>query len=252
MKSTQTGAAVLRTGGCSVSEPYRIILSCEHGGHRIPAAYRPLFAGQAELLATHRGYDIGILPFARSLAKGLDAPLHAAEVSRLLVDLNRSRHSPTLFSEITRHLPVDEREAILRRYYAPYRQAVTQAVANELENGKVLQLSVHSFTPELHGVVRQTDIGLLYDPARPAEADFCRRWQAVIVRLDPALRVRRNYPYQGASDCLVTTLRRQFAGERYLGLEIEVNQKLLQGVSDRWRQVCRVLLDSLRAVTLTS
>jgi predicted N-formylglutamate amidohydrolase len=252
MKSTQSCAAVGRTGGCSISKPYRIILSCEHGGHRIPAVYRPLFSGQAELLATHQGYDIGILPFARFLAKELDVPMHAAEVSRLLVDLNRSRRSSTLFSEITRRLPVDEREAILRRYYAPYRQAVTQAVAKELENGTVLHLSVHSFTPELHGIVRQADIGLLYDPARPAEADFCRRWQATIVLLDPALRVRRNYPYRGTSDCLVTTLRRQFADERYLGFEIEVNQQLLQGESGRWRQMRRVLLDSLRAVTLTS
>jgi predicted N-formylglutamate amidohydrolase len=230
-----------------VAETYRIIVSCEHGGHRIPAAYRPLFSGQDELLATHRGYDIGILPFARVLARELKAPLHAAEVSRLLVDLNRSRRSPTLFSEITRQLPPGEREAILRRYYDPYREAVAQSVAEGLRNGGVLHLSVHSFTPELHGAVRRADIGLLYAPTRPAETEFCRRWQATIACLDPALRVRRNYPYRGVSDCLVTTLRRQFAGERYLGVEIEVNQKLPQGEPGRWRQVQRVLLDSLRA-----
>lgn len=235
-----------------MSEPLRIILSCEHGGHRIPAAYRPLFAGQQELLATHRGYDIGILSFARFLARELEAPLHAAEVSRLLVDLNRSHRSPTLFSEISRQLPAAERAAILRRYYDPYREAVTRSVAEGLRGCRVLHLSVHSFTPELRGVVRRADIGLLYDPARPAEAEFCRRWQAAIVRLDPALPVRCNYPYRGVSDCLVTTLRRQFAGERYLGLEIEVNQKLPQDEPGRWHHVQRVLLDSLRAATLPS
>ena len=232
-----------------MAETSRIILSCEHGGHHIPDAYRPLFAGQEELLATHRGYDIGILPFARFLARELDAPLHAAEVSRLLVDLNRSRRSPTLFSEVTRQLPASEREAILRRYYDPYRNAVTQEVAEGLRNGRVLHLSVHSFTPELHGVVRRADIGLLYAPARAAEAEFCRRWQAELNRLDPALRVRRNYPYRGLSDCLVTTLRRQFGGERYLGVEIEVNQKLPQGEAGRWPRVRQVLLESLRAAT---
>jgi predicted N-formylglutamate amidohydrolase len=230
-----------------VPEPCRIILSCEHGGHRIPAAYRPLFAGQEELLATHRGYDIGILPLARYLARELGAPLHAAEVSRLLVDLNRSLRSPTLFSEVTRRLPAGERAAILRRYYAPYRERVEQEVAAGLRGGQILHLSVHSFTPELHGVVRRADIGLLYDPARPAEAEFCRRWQAAIARLDPALRVRRNYPYRGVSDCLVTTLRRRCDGEPYLGLEIEVNQNLPQGEAGRWRQVRQVLLASLRA-----
>lgn len=230
-----------------MSEPFlRIILSCEHGGHRIPVAYRPLFAGQEESLATHRGYDIGILPFARFLARELEAPLHAAEVSRLLVDLNRSRRSPTLFSEVTWQLPAGERAAILRRYYDPYREAVTQAVAEGRRNGRVLHLSVHSFTPEMHGVVRRADIGLLYAPARPAEAEFCRRWQAEINRLDPALRVRRNYPYRGVSDCLVTTLRRRFDGERYLGVEIEVNQKLPQGEAGLWHHVRQVLLESLR------
>lgn len=232
-----------------MSEPFRIILSCEHGGHRIPAAYRPLFAGKSELLATHRGYDIGILPFTRFLARELEAPLHAAEVSRLLVDLNRSRRSPTLFSEITRQLPAAERAAILRRYYHPYREAVTRSVAEGLRGGRVLHLSVHSFTPELRGVVRQADVGLLYDPTRPAEAEFCRRWQAAIVHLDPALRVRRNYPYRGVSDCLVTTLRRHFGGERYLGVEIEVNQKLPQGEPSRWHHMQQVLLDSLRATS---
>jgi predicted N-formylglutamate amidohydrolase len=230
-----------------VAETYRIILSCEHGGYRIPAAYRPLFAGQEELLATHRGYDIGILPFARFLARELKAPLHAAQVSRLLVDLNRSRRSPTLFSEVTRQLPAGEREAILLRYYDPYREAATQAVAEGLRNGRVLHLSIHSFTPELRGVVRGTDIGLLFAPARPAEAEFCRCWQAAINRLDPALRVRRNYPYRGVSDCLVTTLRRHFRDERYLGVEIEVNQKLPQGEAGLWHRVRQVLLESLRA-----
>jgi predicted N-formylglutamate amidohydrolase len=230
-----------------MAEAFRIILSCEHGGHRIPAAYRPLFTGQDELLVTHRGYDIGILPFARFLARELDAPLHAAEVSRLLVDLNRSRRSPTLFSEVTRKLSTGEREAILRRYYDPYREAVTQSVAKELGYGRVLHLSVHSFTPELHGAVRRADIGLLYAPDRPGEVEFCRRWQAEINRLDPALRVRRNYPYRGVSDCLVTTLRRHFGGEDYLGVEIEVNQKLPAGEKGLWHHVQQVLADSLRA-----
>jgi hypothetical protein len=59
--------------------------------------------------------------------------------------------------------------------------------------------------------------------------------------------VRRNYPYRGVSDCLVTTLRRHFRDERYLGVEIEVNQKLPQGEAGLWHHVRQVLLESLRA-----
>ena len=86
-------------------EPTRILISCEHGGNRAPPPYRALFAGEEGRLATHRGYDIGILPFARVLARELAAPLHAATVTRLLVDLNRSQRSPSLFSPLTRTLP---------------------------------------------------------------------------------------------------------------------------------------------------
>ena len=35
------------------------IVTCEHGGNRIPAPYRPLFRGQKALLDSHRGYDPG-------------------------------------------------------------------------------------------------------------------------------------------------------------------------------------------------
>jgi len=39
----------------------RLVLTCEHGGNRVPAAYRALFEGAEALLATHAGYDIGAL-----------------------------------------------------------------------------------------------------------------------------------------------------------------------------------------------
>lgn len=225
----------------------RLIVSCEHGGNRVPERYRPLFLKAGEVLATHRGWDIGILPLARRLAEGLGAPLHAAEVTRLLVDLNRSLGSPTLFSEFTRDLPPGEREAILADYYHPYRREAEGAVAAAIASGEtVLHLSVHSFTPELRGKVRTADLGLLYDPSRPAERDFCRRWQGVLAGLAPELRVRRNYPYRGTSDSLASFLHRRHPPERYLGIELEVNQALPLSGPERWGRVQDVLLASLR------
>jgi hypothetical protein len=37
----------------------RLLVSCEHGGNRVPARYVALFEGAADVLATHRGYDLG-------------------------------------------------------------------------------------------------------------------------------------------------------------------------------------------------
>ena len=91
---------------------------------------------------------------------------------------------------------------------------------------EIIHLGIHSFTPELNGKVRNTDIGILYDPARPQERAYANVIKAEIKRLYPAMKVRFNYPYKGTSDGLTTTLRKKF-GPGYVGIEIEINQKLL-------------------------
>ncbi len=228
-------------------DPFSLLITCEHGGNQVPAEYRELFAGHRPLLETHRGYDIGILSLARLLAEGLGAPLEAAEVTRLLVDLNRSRHSPALFSFLTKPLPAEARERLLERHYHPYRQRVEQRAADLARAGGCLHVSVHSFTPELNGKLRNADLGLLYDPRRPLERDFCLAWQARLAERVPDCRVRRNYPYRGASDAVVTYLRRRLPAERYLGIELEVNQRLPVLGGAHWEDLKRILLETLKA-----
>lgn len=224
----------------------RCLITCEHGGNRIPAAYRALFAGQEALLASHRGWDPGALAVARDLADALAAPLCYATVSRLLVDLNRSPGHPRLFGEPVRRAGGDLRGAILARHYLPYRERVERLVTAAMaEGGRLVHLSSHSFTPVLDGEVRRADIGLLYDPARPGEAELAQRWQAVLRAA--GLVVRRNYPYRGTSDGLTAYLRRRFAAPDYLGLELEVNQHLVAPGRAGWRHLRRQLVESLRA-----
>jgi predicted N-formylglutamate amidohydrolase len=230
----------------------RVVVSCEHGGNRVPERYGELFAAAGELLASHRGQDIGVLPLAGELAERLGVPLHAGTVTRLLVDLNRSPGSRTLFSEFTRELRQSERERILTRYYRPYRDAVTADVASHIAAGEqVLHLSLHSFTPEWDGMERRADLGLLYDPRRPGELDFCAALHRALRQAAPRLRVRRNYPYLGTSDSLVTTLRRRFSPDSYLGIEIEVNQKHPVGDRRRWEAMRRVVCEVLAGLTTT-
>lgn len=211
--------------------PTALILTCEHATAAIPAAYRGLFGAQQALLATHRGSDLGALALARRLAKHGGAPLFAATASRLLVDLNRSLHHPRVFSPVTRALSAVERQALVERHYLPHREAVTAAIEAALRprGAQVLHVGVHSFTPVLHGEVRQTDIGLLYDPSRPGEASLARVWKHALRAVEPRLRTRFNYPYHGTSDGFTTALRRQFGPRRYLGVELEINQGLLEG-----------------------
>ncbi len=216
----------------------RYLVTCEHGGNRVPPPYRDYFAGHQALLETHRGYDPGALTLARQLADTLEAPLFYATVSRLVIDLNRSIGHPRLYSEATRPAPPAARREILEHHYLPDRQRVEASIAEAVAEGeKVIHLSSHSFTPELDGEVRNADIGLLYDPARPGEADLCRRWQAALKQLAPHLKVRRNYPYTGKSDGFTAHLRRRFSPEAYVGVELEINQKHVFQGGKPWRDM---------------
>lgn len=208
-----------------------LVLSCEHAGARVPAEYRHLFASKAaqKALESHRGSDLGALAVARSLHRALGAPLYASSVTRLLVDLNRSEGHPRLLSEFSRQLGPAERHALLERYYFPHRDSVESWIRQQIGTGAcVLHIGVHSFAARFDGKLRTADVGLLYDPSRSGERLLCERWKSLLGVCDPNLRVRRNYPYLGKSDGFVTYLRRCFAPSSYLGIELEVNQSILE------------------------
>lgn len=114
---------------------------------------------------------------------------------------------------------------------------------------RAVHVSSHSFTPVLDGTVRRTDVGLLYDPSRPGEVALCARWKAALAALAPALVVRRNYPYQGKCDGLTAHLRRRFSPSSYVGVELEVNQRIVAAGGRRWRALVTALIASLRAAT---
>ena len=226
-----------------------LLITCEHGGNRVPAAYRALFsegAGAARALASHRGWDPGALPLARELARRLDAPLLACTTTRLVVDTNRSVGRPGLFSEWTRGLPAEERDAIVARWWQPHRSRVEELVRSRVRGrARVLHLAVHSFTPRWKGRTRAIDVGLLYDPARAGERTFVTGWLEALRERRGDLRLARNRPYRGNADGLTTWLRTRFGDPRYLGIELEVSQRFPLGPGTAWQRLRRDLGRSL-------
>ena len=227
----------------------RLLVTCEHGGNRVPPKYRPLFRKHRGVLESHRGYDPGALRVARDFASAFGAELVYSTTSRLLVELNRSPGHRQLFSEMTRGLPPAQRRELLERYYFPYREWVEAQVRTATsKRERILHISCHSFTPSLDGTVRRADVGLLFDPRRKVEADFCAAWQDTLRTASPRLVVRRNYPYRGSADGLTTWLRRRYPDPAYAGIEIEVNQKFPLGDAAAWRELRKRLLISLEQV----
>jgi predicted N-formylglutamate amidohydrolase len=226
------------------------------------------------------------MDYAQEISKRVSCPLLCGDVTRLLVDLNRSPLNPHLFSSITKPLDQMMKKEILSLYYTPFRTKVRQLVEEKVSFGiRVIHISCHSFTPVLNletevgprqkvqdfdsktctfcpdttvvsrlkSVERMMDLGILYDPHRIHEKLFsealCRE-----LRSQTSMRVRLNAPYKGVSDGHVTSLRRLFSPEQYIGIELELNQSLyVPKTSEVWRHVWLPrVVDAIRSVLLAT
>lgn len=211
-----------------------LVITCEHASNAVP---RFLHIPK-EVLESHRGYDIGAYGVYRRLVRRLHPDFYiAGKFSRLVIDLNRSENHPDILSEYSRELKEFTRDRIFKiwkRHHDAVESFIAKAVANAEAQGErlgapcVIHLGIHSFTPVLNNVVRNADIGILYDPARAWETQVATSIIKEIQARAPGLKIRRNYPYLGKSDGLTTSLRKKF-GTAYVGIEIEINQKLFLG-----------------------
>ncbi len=224
----------------------RPIVTCEHAGNSVPLNFAHLFHGKEEILQSHRGWDPGAVDVATALSNELSAPFFICETTRLLVEPNRSLHSESLFSEYSRSLTDAEKNHLLENYYHPHRSAVGQLIRNSSDG--ILHLSIHTFTPVWDGRERIIDLGLLFDPDRSNEAKVCNDYRAKLRKSLPAMNIEFNAPYKGIDDGFTTYLRTQFDNDRYLGIEIEINQKFVG--TEKLKTISKALSASLRDFNL--
>ncbi|MEQ9165608.1 MAG: N-formylglutamate amidohydrolase [Fulvivirga sp.] len=206
----------------------KIIISCEHAGNYIPKSYSYLFEGKDGILASHRGWDLGSMELGKYIARHLEAPFFFQKVSRLLVEANRSLDNPELFSEFTAQLPEKQKRELIDSYHLAYRQSVIAEIDKALTSfDRVIHVSMHSFTPVLNGVERSVDIGVLVDEGIAKEAEYANSLKDKISEAIPEMLTMINLPYNGADDGFTTFLRKQYSPDRYIGVELEINQKFV-------------------------
>ncbi len=179
-----------------------IVLVADHARRDLPEEYGDLGLPRPEF-DRHIAYDIGVETVTRELAAQLNAPAVIANFSRLLIDPNRGEDDPTLIRQlydgtvIPANYPMsaEERERRLDLYYRPYHDAVGAMTASVAEaSGKApFVLSVHSFTPAMHGIVRPWHVGILWDLD-----DRVARPLMEMLAADKTLVVGDNEPYDGA------------------------------------------------------
>jgi len=150
-----------------------VLLVCEHASQFIPPELNRLGLTETAV-QEHIAWDIGALKLALALSAQLDAPLLAAEYSRLLIDLNRPLNAPDCIPEISEiySIPGNQRLSVeTRRYreaylYLPFQQQLTQLIDKRRAAGhKVRLVAVHSFTPIYLGNPRPWPIGILFGAA---------------------------------------------------------------------------------------
>jgi predicted N-formylglutamate amidohydrolase len=223
-----------------------IVLVCEHGGRRVPAAWSDLGLPGA-FFATHFGCDIGAEDLTRALARKLGATAVIANYSRLFLDYNRKRHDPECRRIEIGGIPVPgnlnlaeseiaAREAIAR---TPLEQAI--ALWTE-EHPASAVISMHSFSPYWGNAKRSCEIGVMWRE----DTRLAPRLIAQLSR-QGGYAVRDNEPYDFRANDWFTLQRH--------GLEIgvpcayiEVRNDLIDG-SERREALAQCLEAAVLAVT---
>lgn len=208
-----------------------LILSCEHASPHLPHDWQHLFLNltpSSNLNDDFKRFD----PYAKELsvylAKQLNCELRLGEISRLLIDLNKSEDQEHCFANnILEKLSEKDKKSLLEDYYYPFRHDFADLLKKHIQNNQqVLHLSIHTFNPVEKGKMHNAAIGLLYDPKRHAEKEVARIFHEILIKRTP-YKVRLNYPRAGKTDNHTSSIRKYFDETCYLGIELECNALLL-------------------------
>jgi predicted N-formylglutamate amidohydrolase len=210
----------------SPASPCPLVVTCEHGGNRLP---NWLSAQPADRpwLESHWGWDLGAVDLSRVLAERSGGIGVFCQTSRLVCDCNRPVDHPCWIRQEVEGHPLsfnqalDDLERQRRRHeiHDAFHAAVDQVLAQRRQD-RALLLSVHSFTPQLGGDRRWMDVGVLFDDHRPLAETL-----AALLG-DRGLRPALNEPYSGY-DGLIYSANRQGRAHAVAYLELEVRQDLL-------------------------
>ena len=175
-----------------------ILIICEHAGLAIPQRLGRLgLANDLDLSEQHIAWDIGAGAVARGLAGLLGAGLILQNYSRLVIDCNRALGAPQSIPEVSDHIAIPgnigltgaEIAARETEIFRPYDDLCYRV----LEQGQVrFVIALHSFTPEMDGVVRPWHISFLYNQGET----HARKFAKAIASADPRFNIGFNVPYQ--------------------------------------------------------
>ncbi|AOR80772.1 N-formylglutamate amidohydrolase (plasmid) [Novosphingobium resinovorum] len=230
------------------------LLIGDHAGSTVPFPLQSLGL-QPDDFRRHIAIDIGVFGLGQALALLLDAPFVHQPYSRLVIDCNRSPARPDAIPEVSdgtpipgnRHLSDRARDARSAAIHGPYHATIAALLDTRLATAKeTVLLSLHSFTPEMDGMNRPWDVGVLHGSGRPGFAHALR--DALADQAD--LIVGDNEPY--AMDETDYTIPFHAFARNLSYAEIEVRQDLVGNPSGQEAWATRLADAARRAAELSS
>lgn len=214
-----------------------VMFSCEHATCAVPEAWRDVFRGEEDAVASSEGWEPGSLNLAQGFAMKFRTPLVHGDVTRLLIDLDGE--GETRWSRFSAKLSESQRAKLVDRHVRPHREQLKQRVLE----------AVRRETPIVHVLVR-TDaaadgtVTLEFPADHDRAGGTARAWRDAILDRAPelAVQVRLHPSAPAAAEGLIG----EFGADTYAPVTLRVAQTFfLEGKPCRWEPLKKVLLESL-------
>ena len=211
------------------------LFSCDDATCAVPEAYREIFRGAEDLVASVEGWEPGSLNLAQGFAMKFRTPLVHGDVTRLLIDFGKD--GDARWSRFSVKLPEATRSKVVDRHERPYRLALSQRIAEDLRRHEaLLHVMIHT-DPATEGKVM-----LETPPGAELAEKFAAAWRNRLAAADLDVRHVRGVGLGALGGYLTTA----FPSVQYAQVRLAVSQSFfLEGRPWRWEILKKLLLESL-------
>ncbi len=186
----------------------KAVIICDHATNFIPEHYADLGLDAARL-SEHIAWDPGAIEVAQRMSERLDAPVAAAGLSRLVIDMNRPEGAAGSIVTVSDGVVVPGNQQLSDRdrrqrfedHHIPYHQGIGDLLDRRAALTTAV-IALHSYTPVHSGKARPWDIGILHNGDTALAGPLLDALSAM-----PGLVVGENEPYSPADDVYYTLQR---------------------------------------------
>ncbi|MEI6605730.1 MAG: hypothetical protein WCP35_10505 [Verrucomicrobiota bacterium] len=216
-----------------------LLFSCEYATCAVPEAYREVFHGAEDVVASPAGWDPGALNLAQGFSMKFRTPLVHGQRTRLLIDLDAA--GDARWSRYSKSIPEAGRVKLVEREEVAYRTSLRQRIDEDLRrHPSMLHVMVRTVDEQVGQVVLESFV------AGGLGETLATAWRAALLPLGLDVSHRKGV----AGSALAADLGARFPAERYGLLRLKVSQSFfLEGRPWRWETLKKSLLDSLAAIS---